>query len=945
MATSVATTQAWQLQLAPDSESHRMEGPSNGLSRNVQDSPDTMSPPAQASSASSVVNGQPTGTQLYPTANGFPAPGSQWTPSPNAAPFYPQFTPFFHAATPPVAPQPQYFDPNQQIAWAYQQMMLQQAAIAQQHHQNQFMAELGRARANSNPQQNDFFPAQSQVPMIPGFPFQSGTPPAHPGYNGSPQSFRRGPQGHHHMPGPRSNTFDSHDWSRMTPQGLSAPYARPDAAGSSHSVNSSNGSGSGTRQRTLSNNTNSSQNQTPPASMRGPSNRGAAVPQLTTDFERPRQPQSRQNSTGPPSPSTQARTLHQRNASGSSDRAIGSTRGQTNGSSTPPSANPAPASSAAPSSSPSSSPTNSTVSRTNQRTPVKPSPLSQQQTFSDTASLSKRAKRLSKDDSELLPQTTVASALTPRQSGLKGRFKRALAFQPPSSVDEYGDGSSSVGHGDLSSNVGHGAPEDGEVTPVTPGTAGESVRSTKPKSRAAALFSGKFNASTDNISLQSTVSSASVMIRKLGSIGKLARRNSLMSISSIFKDKNKDKAEGGSGLGKKSKKSEKAEPTVSHATAEHDRGGGSEDESLTGLTPAARVARQHTLKTKAEAARRLREQAAAPSSSAAPAAAAAAASPATNGAGVPSWDKSTTTRRGENSSRGVSEDGTVIDERSDDGSGEGGYDPQFDPNATLRIPGGLDVEKDDDEHDEPWAVGLRRSVEKTRQPGKSVLKSTRSFLHQGYRSNHSPDAGNYVQENHLDPPNQPFAARIRSNSYQTVPESAPGPLAHLPPPNPDHIDGLQRGNSTSNTPEKKSFSLPAFSFEFGDNIDIVPKDETHETLPNTPNALANSADKGPTFAYTHTTANSSAPVLSMGTSNNLPTTGLSTIKRNISFAATLSIYDTFSSTTYDRRSEPSTANRLTPALAQRIKEELNSFKMEEMEVHTASRIQYVPLFL
>ncbi|MBZ4040724.1 hypothetical protein, partial [Novilysobacter selenitireducens] len=96
----------------------------------------------------------------------------------------------------PVAPQPQYFDPNQQIAWAYQQMMLQQAAIAQQHHQNQFMAELGRARANSNPQQNDFFPAQSQVPMIPGFPFQSGTPPAHPGYNGSPQSFRRGPQGH-----------------------------------------------------------------------------------------------------------------------------------------------------------------------------------------------------------------------------------------------------------------------------------------------------------------------------------------------------------------------------------------------------------------------------------------------------------------------------------------------------------------------------------------------------------------------------------------------------------------------------------------------------------------------------------------------------------------------------------------------------------------------------
>ena len=34
------------------------------------------------------------------------------------------------------------------------------------------------------------------------------------------------------------------------------------------------------------------------------------------------------------------------------------------------------------------------------------------------------------------------------------------------------------------------------------------------------------NMSTDNISLSSTVSSASMMIRRMGSIGKLARRNS-----------------------------------------------------------------------------------------------------------------------------------------------------------------------------------------------------------------------------------------------------------------------------------------------------------------------------------------------------------------------------------------------------------------------------------
>jgi hypothetical protein len=207
----------------------------------------------------------------------------------------------------------------------------------------------------------------------------------------------------------------------------------------------------------------------------------------------------------------------------------------------------------------------------------------------------------------------------------------------------------------------------------------------------------------------------------------------------------------------------------------------------------------------------------------------------------------------------------------------------------------------------------------------------------------------YIQEQHLDPPNQPFAARIRSNSYQTVSESVPGPLAHLPSPDPDHIDGLQRSNSTSNTPDKPSFSLPVFNFEFGEDIDILPKVEgegmTYDVLSSSPGALANSADKGPTFAYTHPTANSSAPALSTmfdskgGPGSTAPTSSLSAMKKSISFAATLSIYDTFSASTYDRRSEPSTANRLTPALAQRIKEELNSFKMEEMEVHSASRIQ------
>lgn len=180
---------------------------------------------------------------------------------------------------------------------------------------------------------------------------------------------------------------------------------------------------------------------------------------------------------------------------------------------------------------------------------------------------------------------------------------------------------------------------------------------------------------------------------------------------------------------------------------------------------------------------------------------------------------------------------------------------------------------------------------------------------------------------------------MRSNSYQTTTsEHGPGPLARIPSPDPDHIDGLHR--STDHTPETKPFSLPPFTFE--------SQEETTE-LTSTgsdvlPGELANSSDKAPIFAYAHPTLNSSAPALSgaaPANSNLVSGSGSGGLKlgKKISFAATLSIYDTFSATTYDRRSEPSTATRLTPALAQRIKEELNSYKMEEMEVHTASRIQ------
>ncbi|KAI9668660.1 MAG: bud neck involved protein [Alyxoria varia] len=69
-------------------------------------------------------------------------------------------------------------------------------------------------------------------------------------------------------------------------------------------------------------------------------------------------------------------------------------------------------------------------------------------------------------------------------------------------------------------------------------------------------------------------------------------------------------------------------------------------------------------------------------------------------------------------------------------------------------------------------------------------------------------------------------------------------------------------------------------------------------------------------------------------SRSLPGTPKST--NRISFSPRIQFYDVSSSSEYDRRGEIATCNRLTPMLAQQIKEELNTFKME-MEVHESSK--------
>ena len=590
-----------------------------------------------------------------------------WTPSITATPFYPAFA--------GQAFQPAFLDPATQ--WAYRQMML-----SSQHGLTQ-MPPPHRTGTGS--------PENFTQPHF--NPFPSGTPPPH-AQRPLPADA---PAFHPYRRPNRQHNAENH------PQ---PPYARPDASGSSASVNSS----SSGRPRTDSNQSGHS---------------GYNVPSSSSVSR------SRNNSFN-----SSQRLPHNRNGSASS-------------SSTSPSSRPSMLSTASASSS-----SNTTI--TNAHRLPRPSPLSQGSTFIPSE------KRMSRDDSDLaamLESTSKSSSGIGRSSGLKGRLRRALSFNALKEEDDNGGDAVDNKNGDnesirastykpkppINTSVAHPEVAGGIRSPS--GSALDDAESTatiqtKKKSRAASLFNSRINASTDNISLSSTVSSASVMIRKLGSMGKLVvRRNSLAGITSIFKDKNKD-ADKSKKKDKKSAKAGAVQAEVSHVHAELDRGISTDAK---GLSPAAELARQHTLKTKAEAAAKAKVQ---QEVAAAVAATGLTATAITSGvAGVPTWDKNTTTTRAGPTSPvkrsgglKASEDGTrVVVEDEDEESDDGHYDPSAtnvdgwdddedwdvpgDEDATIRMDMGKARISEETEEAEPWATDIRRSIERTKRPMKGILKS------------------------------------------------------------------------------------------------------------------------------------------------------------------------------------------------------------------------------
>lgn len=441
----------------------------------------------------------------------------------------------------------------------------------------------------------------------------------------------------------------------------------------------------------------------------------------------------------------------------------------------------------------------------------------------------------------------------------------------------------------------------------------------------------KSNSSTDNLSISSTVSSASVMIRKLGNLGRSARRSNVMGLTKIFKDKNEVaanlEAENHKSINPKAEKSKKlpssqqqkniASTSLAHVQAEVDRSLSSE---FPGMTPAAAFIHKQK--------QQFAEQEAA----------AAAANPTlSQPQAYDSIRSKSKASLGDKSSSSVPMSAIEARKKMIEKEKEklksnkksrkwgfgalvgGSNPPETLPGSSssiedLRRSSDRESEAEESQDWDDTTVRQAKGDVSTPFGGEGASKSFEELRNDDDDDNQDEESDDYDMDS------------LFGNSSFDV--NTPRSSALRPRPSKEAVPKKGILKNAQNFSQESHLS-PA---------SVQSGSLSAATTPETPASIHLAAD--PNHMLPQLGKNSSALLLgiaSAGPDLSLSFGGLAINERRAKFAQHLSVHTTWPAAIYDRRGELATCNRLTPTLAQRIKEEINAFKMEEMDVHSASR--------
>lgn len=425
------------------------------------------------------------------------------------------------------------------------------------------------------------------------------------------------------------------------------------------------------------------------------------------------------------------------------------------------------------------------------------------------------------------------------------------------------------------------------------------------------------------------------MIRKIGQMGKLARRSSLMSLTKAFKGKDKDTQKEAAS---DKKKGSVASANVSHVTAEV------EGTTTSGMSPAAALARKQQQHYAEQEATRQAAAALAPpirsfdvhARTDSMTSETGSVKSSRSGWGRSAAKQSLVEEAGDSKSRMLEKEKERLKKEKALGKSKWGlrfgsktdlhaetesirddqsiitssdYDSQATPRQSVEIlapaafagtaggyrfgGAGNEFEEDDERLESPLGMYGDQEYEPSMRGvplgnHRKEMRGVKGIL---------KGAGSFNQEDYALP--RPGFLRTRAESFgaphQTARPGSPGNAALVGRiPSQDQIDGFAPSTTSARTDTLASLASPSV---------------------------------GSSSPYSNPSLNASAPVLKSTFVPLQPirSTTAPSSSRRIAFAQNLSVHTTWPASVYDRRAEPATCNKLTPILAQRIKEELNSY--------------------
>ncbi|TQN71323.1 Protein BNI4 [Colletotrichum shisoi] len=194
----------------------------------------------------------------------------------------------------------------------------------------------------------------------------------------------------------------------------------------------------------------------------------------------------------------------------------------------------------------------------------------------------------------------------------------------------------------------------------------------------------------------------------------------------------------------------------------------------------------------------------------------------------------------------------------------------------------------------------------------------------------------HLERNSLDISNTPSMVSERAGSSGA--DSARKSIVGSDKERAEVLASVRKGILKHNNNNNNRSTSPAR--DRGPNFELpaIPHmaDSPISTAPSTPNDDAQGQKRSGSVAIGTEDYFMTALRLRQDTKS-APGTPSGSTKRSATFSPRIIFHDTWPSGEYDRRGEIAACNRLTPMLAQQIKEELNTFKME-MEVHETSKI-------